>query len=118
MSIQRNFLTTAALLFAAGFSADAQDTVHVTQDAALKAATAKYEPDYPPMAKQLHLEGTVQLEAHIGETGAVEGVKPVTGNAVLMNAAVAAVKRWKFTPFTADGKPVKAVADMTFRFKL
>jgi outer membrane biosynthesis protein TonB len=45
-------------------------------------------------------------------------VKPLTGNAILMNAAVTALKKWKFSPFMADGKPSKAVADLSFRFKL
>ncbi len=112
-------LTTAVIGLLAGISATAQDTiVHVSQAEAVKAAKERVDPEYPAMAKQLKLEGAVQLEAHISESGSVEEVKPLTGNAVLMNAAVAAVKRWKFTPFTADGKPIKAVADMSFRFKL
>ena len=92
--------------------------VHVSQNEAVKAAKEKVQPEYPAMAKQLHLEGTVQVEAHIGSSGTVDEVKPLAGNAVLMNAAVQALKRWKFTPFTADGKPTKAVADMSFSFKL
>ncbi len=117
--IHSTLLTAAALAFMAGVSASAQDAaVHVTQAEAVKNAKERVEPEYPAMAKQLHLEGAVQLEAHIGENGSVEEVKPLTGNAVLMNAAVAAIKRWKFTPFLADGKPTKAVADMSFRFKL
>jgi TonB family protein len=100
-----------------GGSAMAQE-IHVTQAEAVKAAKDRVQPDYPPMAKQLHLEGNVQVQAHISESGAVEEVKPLTGNAVLMNAAVAALKKWRFTPFTADGKPARAVADMSFSFKL
>jgi protein TonB len=96
----------------------AADDVHVSSADAIRAATAKPQPEYPPVAKQLHLEGAVEVEAHIAEDGSVDSVKPLTGNAVLMNAAVAAMKRWKFTPFTAGGKPVKAVAPMTFNFKL
>lgn len=92
--------------------------LRVTQSEAVKAAKEKVQPDYPAMAKQLHLEGSVQVTAHISESGAVEEVKPVTGNAVLANAAMAALKKWKFTPFTADGKPTKAVADMNFNFKM
>jgi len=110
--------TAVALAFLTSLPASAQDTVHVTQAEAVKAAKERVEPEYPAMAKQLHLEGAVQLEAHIGENGAVEEVKPLTGNAVLMNAAVAAIKKWKFTPFMADGKPVKAVADLSFKFKM
>jgi protein TonB len=110
---------TGALLVAlvAGGSAMAQE-IHVTQSEAVKAAKDKVQPDYPAMAKQLHLEGAVQVQAHISESGTVDEVKPLTGNAVLMNAAVAALKKWKFTPFTADGKPTRAVADMSFNFKL
>lgn len=111
-------VTAAILTLAAAANAVAQEAVHVSQAEAVKAATTKVQPEYPPMAKQLHLEGSVQVQAHIGENGQVEEVKPLTGNAVLMNAAVSALKRWKFTPFTADGKPSKAVADMSFSFKL
>jgi TonB family protein len=97
----------------------AQDAdLRVSNSEALKAATAKVQPDYPAIAKQLHLEGAVEVEAHIAEDGSVESVRPLTGNAVLANAAVAATKRWKFTPFTAGGKNVKAVASLTFNFKL
>jgi protein TonB len=116
---KNTLLTTAALALLTGLYASAQDgTVHVSQADAMKAAKEKIEPQYPAMAKQLHLEGAVQLEAHIGEDGGVDDVKPLTGNAILMNAAVAAIRKWKFTPFTSDGKPTKAVADMSFHFKL
>jgi len=105
------------LALLAGGSAFAEE-IHVTQAEAVKAAKDKVQPDYPTMAKQLHLEGNVQVQAHISESGAVEEVKPLTGNAVLMNAAVAALKKWKFVPFTSDGKPARAVAEMSFNFKL
>jgi methyl-accepting chemotaxis protein/methyl-accepting chemotaxis protein-1 (serine sensor receptor) len=95
-----------------------QDAVHVSQAEAIKNVKEKVEPEYPAMAKQLHLEGAVQLEARIGENGSVEDVKPLTGNAVLMNSAVAAMKKWRFSPFLAEGKPVKAIADLSFNFKL
>jgi TonB family protein len=106
-----------ALAISAGV-AMAADEVHVSQSEAMRAATSKVEPEYPAIAKQLHLAGSVEVEAHISETGAVQSVKPLTGNAVLMNAAMAAMKRWKFTPFTADGKPVAAVADLSFKFSM
>ncbi len=95
-----------------------ETTVHVSQAEAVKAAKERPAPEYPPMARQLHLEGAVQVEARIAENGVVEEVKPLTGNAVLMSAAVAAMKKWKFTPFVSDGKPTKAVADMSFTFKM
>jgi len=120
--MKRNLKTYAITVFGAlaisAGAALAADEVHVSQAEALKAATSKSEPEYPAIAKQLHLEGSVQVEAHITESGAVESVKPLTGNAVLMNAAMSAMKRWKFAPFTADGKPVRAVADVSFKFTM
>jgi TonB family protein len=103
---------------AAGNMMAQEADLKVTNAEAMKAVTTKVQPDYPVIAKQLHLEGAVEVEAHINESGSVDSVKPVTGNAVLANAAVAAMKNWKFTPFTAGGKAVKAVADLTFNFKL
>ena len=90
----------------------------VSNSDAMKAATYRVRPDYPAVAKQLRLEGVVEVEAHIGENGSVEFVKLLSGNAVLASAAVTATKRWVFTPFTADGRNVKAVASLTFNFKL
>ena len=114
----RQIVIVAAAALFLGAPAFSQDTVHVTQAEAIRNAKEKVDPEYPAMAKQLHLEGAVQIEAHIGENGAVEEVKPLTGNAVLMNSAVAALKKWRFSPFLADGKPVKAIADLSFKFKL
>ncbi len=120
--MKRNLTLYAISIFGAAAllagSAMAADEVHVTQSEAIRQATSKVEPEYPAIAKQLHLAGSVQVEATINENGQVESVKPLTGNAVLMNAAVAALKRWKFNPFTADGKPVRAITDMSFKFSM
>lgn len=107
------------LIAAASGLAVAQDAgVKVSNSEAMKAATAKVQPEYPVIARQLHLEGKVEVEVHITEEGLVESAKPVTGNAVLANAAVAATRHWRFSPFMAGGKPVKATADLNFTFKL
>ena len=111
-------MLAATLAFLCGGGLMAEDVVHVSQADAIRAAKEKFQPEYPSMARQLHVEGAVKVEAHISETGVVDEVKPLTGNALLMNAAVAAMKRWKFTPFVSDGKPAKAVADLSFSFHL
>ena len=71
--------------------------------------TTKVPPDYPAIARQLKIEGAVELEAVVTESGAVEKVNIVSGNPVLTRPASDAVKKWKFAPFTSDGKAVKAV---------
>jgi protein TonB len=81
----------------------------VTKSEGLNNATSKVQPEYPPMARQLKIEGPVELEDIVTESGAVEKVNIVSGNPVLTRPTVEAVKKWKFAPFTADGKAIKAV---------
>lgn len=70
------------------------------------------------MAKQMRVMGRVQVDAYIDADGSIEKVQPLNGNMLLSTAAVNAVKRWKFSPLTSDGKAVKAVTTLTFDFKL
>jgi protein TonB len=89
----------------------------VTRAEAINGVTSKSQPDYPAMARQLKIEGTVELDAVITETGAVEDVSIVSGNPILTKPAAEAVKKWKFAPFLQDGKPVRASAPITIVFK-
>lgn len=113
-------LTQTALAFLLLFSpAAAQDGVrHITQAEALKAAVSKPQPEYPAIARQLKVEGKVELEVSIRSDGNVDAVKILTGNATLTGSAVNAVKRWHFEPLTLEGKPIRAVAVLSFTFKL
>jgi TonB family protein len=92
--------------------------IRITEADARKAAISKANPEYPPMARQMRVAGPVVIEAEVGTDGGVEKVQPVSGNALLSAAAVGAVKKWKFTPFTAEGKPAKALIRMGFNFSL
>lgn len=79
---------------------------------------SRVEPDFPTMAKQLRIEGAVELEAVLTEAGTIERVNIVSGNPVLTRPAVEALKKWRFSPVTENGKPVKAVAPVNFSFVL
>jgi TonB family protein len=70
------------------------------------------------MAKQLKIEGAVELEALVTEAGTVEKVNIVSGNPVLTRPAADALRKWKFSPFTADGKVVKALVPVSLNFKM
>ena len=84
----------------------------------MSAVVNKVAPEYPQIAKQLKLEGAVDLEVTVAESGVVEAVKIVSGNPVLTRPAVDAVKKWRFEPQTDGGKPIKALAEVTISFKL
>lgn len=92
--------------------------IKVGEAQAKQAAVVKVMPEYPTMAKQMRLSGKVEVEATIDMEGNVEKVQVISGNPLLSSAAVAALKKWKFTPFTEEGKPIRAVASISFDFKL
>ena len=88
----------------------------LTQEEAVKAAVVKPQPEYPPVARQLKIQGMVQIEISITPAGSVDNTKIIAGNAALTAAAVNAVKQWRFEPFSSDGKPVRAVTIISFSF--
>lgn len=108
----------ATLVLLLSFSAVMNAEMHVATDDALKAAVKKLAPDYPPMAKQMKVTGKVEVDVTIDADGNVEDVKVRSGNALLTGAVVSALKKWKFTPFTQNGAPTKAVASLDFDFKI
>ncbi len=74
-------------------------------------------PVYPVQARLLRLQGTVTLAAMVMEDGTVRDVKVVDGPRALGDAAVEAVKRWRYKPFELDGKPVKNEIRISVEFK-
>ena len=110
----------AALLLGMGFAQDVPKDApkKVSKSEALNAATTKVSPDYPAIARQLKIEGAVELEALVTESGLVEQVNIVSGNPMLTRPASDAVKKWKFTPFTSEGKAVKALVPVSMSFKM
>ncbi len=84
---------------------------------AVKNAVKRTTPEYSPMAKQMRIQGDVEVEVKISESGEVADVKVVTGNPMLSAPVVKALKDWKFSPFLEDGKPASAVANLRFTFK-
>ncbi len=113
---------TAVLLTAGLFlslPAGAQEAAQrVSESDARKAITHRVDPQYPMMAKQMHISGKATIEVTVDPEGSVEKVSVVSGNPMLTAAAVNAVKQWKFTPFKADGKSIRAVIQMGFVFSL
>jgi len=54
------------------------------------------KPDYPPIARQMRVTGTVHLEATVAPDGKVRDTKIVGGSPLLAQEAVTAVKKWKY----------------------
>jgi TonB family protein len=77
-----------------------------------------YRPEakYPDEAEKEKLEGIVELQATIDVDGKVGELAIISGNVVLADAAVDAVRGWKFEPYTQKGQAVKVKQKLVFNF--
>jgi TonB family protein len=78
----------------------------------------RVEPVYPESALKARVQGRVTLEVNIDEEGNVTEAKVIQGHPLLDDAAVAAVKQWKYTPTLLNGKPVPVIATVSIIFNL
>ena len=73
-------------------------------------------PHYPAPARQAHVQGTVVLQALIGKDGSVRNLHALSGPPLLTQAAVDAVKQWRYKPYFLDGQPVEAETQISVKF--
>jgi len=78
----------------------------------------KVKPTYPPQAVQMRKQGTVLLSANISKNGSISDTKLISGDPMLGQAALAAVKQWKYKPYTLNGQPVDVQTQIAINFKL
>ena len=84
----------------------------------LPEVTFRVRPEYPDLAREAQVAGTVHLWALVGLGGAVEEVRVQRSVPLLDAAAVAAVARWRFTPALNNGRPVRVWVAVPVRFSL
>jgi protein TonB len=72
--------------------------------------------EYPKIAKQTGAKGTVTLNATIGTDGTIKKVKVVSGHPMLTNAAIDAVKQWRYRPTLLNGQPVETETQVLINF--
>ena len=78
----------------------------------------KVEPSYTAIARAMRLAGTVRLRAIIAADGSVRQVDVISGNALLVQLAVAAVREWRYKPTRLNGEPVEVETFITVNFIL
>ena len=76
------------------------------------------DPVYPALARQMRIQGSVELLANIGTNGSITSVKLLSGDSVLSQAAINAVKQWKYKPYYLGDQPVAIQTQITVKFKL
>ena len=76
----------------------------------------KVDPKYPKQARKNKTGGRVVLDAMIEKNGNVTNVSIMSGELVLADAALDAVRQWSFEPYTQSGQPVQVHQQLTFEF--
>lgn len=94
------------------------EIVRVGGDVQAALLVREIEPDYPPLARQARIGGTVVMSAIIGKDGSVQDLKLVSGNPLLVESAMEAVKQWVYKPTILNGKPVEVGTEIDIRFHL
>jgi TonB family protein len=92
------------------------EPVAVSEEAARAMLVNTVDPVYPPEALPQKLHGPVVLQAVIGRDGSVEDLKIVRGYFVLGRAAIAAVKQWRFQPYSVNGHAASTQTVITVNF--
>jgi protein TonB len=75
-------------------------------------------PVYPPLARQARIQGTVQLRAVIGREGGIQSLAVISGHPVLVQAALDAVRQWRYQPTLLNGLPVEVETTIDVKFAL
>ncbi len=67
----------------------------------------RVEPIYPPLARQTHREGRVEMRAIIGTDGTIQSLQIVAGDPLFDLSARDAVSQWRYRPTILNGQPVE-----------
>jgi len=76
------------------------------------------KPEYPPLAKVTRTQGVVLLDAVIDKEGSIQSLRVISGHPLLNQAALDAVKQWKYRPTLLNGEPVEVSTTITVTFTL
>jgi protein TonB len=92
--------------------------VNISAGVAVGMLLQKTPPVYPPIAKAARVSGVVVLQATISKTGSIEGLHVVSGPAMLQQAALDAVKTWRYRPYLLNNEPVEVETTVNVIFTL
>jgi protein TonB len=95
-----------------------QPTQHVSKGVMEGLLVNKVLPVYPAMAREMRVAGRVELQAAISRSGTIENLRVVSGPTMLQQAAIDAVKQWRYRPYLLNGEPVEVETTINVDFKL
>lgn len=92
--------------------------VRVNPEELQKHLISRVTPQYPELARHASIEGMVRLEIQVNKDGTVGVRRAVAGERLLVDAAIDAVKRWRYAPVVLEGRPVNAISTVALEFTL
>ena len=98
-------------------SLDQRPQVHVPADVMEKLVRHRVDPDYPAAARPAKMRGVVVLDVVVGRDGSVVDVHALNGPEVLAQAAMDALRWWRFEPYRVNGQPVVVETTVAVEFK-
>jgi periplasmic protein TonB len=111
----------------AGASGDTQTAARITSNATERVqmsvdsseiVASPVRPNYPLLARQMKVQGSVILLALIGKDGIIQNLRVVSGPRILASAAEDAVRQWHFKPHMEGGETVETQAKITVNFTI
>ena len=85
---------------------------------ALQVLSHPVDPNYPLLAREMKVQGSVILDALISRDGTIQALKIVSGPTILATAAMEAVRQWRFKPYLQAGQAVETEARITVNFTI
>jgi protein TonB len=92
--------------------------VRVSQGVTQGMVLHRVQPTYPPLARTARVQGSVILAAVIGKDGTIQNLHVISGHPLLTQAALDAVKQWRYRPYILNGEPVEVDTQVTVNFTL
>lgn len=103
---------------AAKVATPAAQRTSITSNATAAIVSRSIQPDYPMLARQMRVQGSVILQALIGRDGMIQDLRVLSGPPILANAAEEAVRQWHFKPHFVGTQPVETRANITVNFTI
>jgi TonB family protein len=94
-----------------------QPQAHVPAEVMEKLVTHRVDPEYPDAARPANLRGIIVLDVVVGRDGSVLEMRAMNGPEVLTQAAMDALRWWRFKPYRIDGQPAVVETTVAVEFK-
>jgi protein TonB len=93
-------------------------SVRVSSGVAQGLLTHEVRPQYPALARSARVQGVVVLQATIGKDGAIQNLRLLSGHPLLTQAAMDAVRQWRYRPYLLNNEPVEVDTTIQVNFTL